>query len=58
MSELGLGCAKTKNVKLRLEAHSSYRQLVDGNAQVSVAGGTSKKFILGIFPGDAFSHMG
>jgi hypothetical protein len=54
MTALGLGCAKTKDVKLRLEAHSWYRQLVDGNAQVSVAGATSEKFILGVFPGDAF----
>jgi hypothetical protein len=52
----GLGRVKTKNVKLRLEAHSSYRQLMDENAQVRVTGTISEKFILGIFLLDAFSH--
>jgi hypothetical protein len=53
---LGLGRVKRENVKLPLEAHSSYRQSVDGNAQVPVPGATSEKFILGIFLLDAFLH--
>jgi hypothetical protein len=56
VSAPGLGRVKRENVKLPLEAHSSYRQSVDGNAQVPVPGATSEKFILGIFLLDAFLH--